>query len=198
MPQQRPVPSPSTAHEFDQLVDTPTALLMPMTVTGIVSNHPRTTLAHSEHARIPYHHFPITRDSKAEQEERIKRVIEETGSELVVLARYMQVLSDAVCQRMSGRIINIHHSFLPSFKGANPYKQAFERGFQSFHRSPVLSPSMAASISRRTSSLRVSLLSKRISRGSAAAEESVTGPANWDISSDSERSSCATDKLATP
>ncbi|MFO1210804.1 MAG: formyltetrahydrofolate deformylase [Amaricoccus sp.] len=101
---------------------------LPMTVTGIVSNHPRTTLAHSEHARIPYHHFPVTRDSKAEQEERIKRVIEETGSELVVLARYMQVLSDDFSAWLSGRCINIHHSFLPGFKGAKPYHQAHERG----------------------------------------------------------------------
>ncbi|MFO1143898.1 MAG: formyltetrahydrofolate deformylase [Amaricoccus sp.] len=101
---------------------------LPMTVTAVVSNHPRTTLAQSEHARIPYHHFPISRDTKAAQEEEIKRVIEETGTELVVLARYMQVLSDDFSAWLSGRCINIHHSFLPGFKGAKPYHQAHERG----------------------------------------------------------------------
>ena len=101
---------------------------LPMTVTGVVSNHPRTTLGQSEHARIPYHHFPVSRDTKAEQEERIKQVIEETGAELVVLARYMQVLSDEFSAWLSGRCINIHHSFLPGFKGAKPYHQAHERG----------------------------------------------------------------------
>ena len=67
---------------------------LPMEVAGIVSNHPRTTLEQSEHAHIPYHHLPVTRDTKAAQEARIRAVIEETGTELVVLARYMQVLSD--------------------------------------------------------------------------------------------------------
>ncbi|MET0169383.1 MAG: formyltetrahydrofolate deformylase, partial [Aliihoeflea sp.] len=77
---------------------------------------------------IPYHHLPVTRDTKAAQEERIKQLIEETGSELVVLARYMQVLSDDFSAWLSGRCINIHHSFLPGFKGAKPYHQAHERG----------------------------------------------------------------------
>lgn len=99
-----------------------------MRVVGIVSNHPRTTLAKSEHADIPYHHFPITRDTKAAQEERIRGVIEETDAELVVLARYMQVLSDEFSDWLTGRCINIHHSFLPGFKGAKPYHQAHERG----------------------------------------------------------------------
>ncbi len=101
---------------------------LPMQVTGIVSNHPRTTLGRSEHAHIPYHHLPVTRDTKAAQEERIKALIEETGSELVVLARYMQVLSDDFSAWLSGRCINIHHSFLPGFKGAKPYHQAYDRG----------------------------------------------------------------------
>lgn len=97
-------------------------------VVGIVSNHPRTTLAQSENAAIPYHHFPITRDTKAQQEAQIVGLIEETGAELVVLARYMQVLSDDFSAYLSGRCINIHHSFLPGFKGAKPYHQAHERG----------------------------------------------------------------------
>jgi formyltetrahydrofolate deformylase len=97
-----------------------------MDVVGIVSNHPRTV--YGDLGDVPFHHLPVTRETKAEQEGRIKAVVEQTGAELIVLARYMQVLSDDVCTKMSGRIINIHHSFLPSFKGANPYKQAYERG----------------------------------------------------------------------
>jgi formyltetrahydrofolate deformylase len=99
-----------------------------MNVVGIVSNHPRVTLARSEFADIPYHHFPISGETKPEQEARIRGVIEETNAELVVLARYMQVLSDDFSAYLSGRCINIHHSFLPGFKGAKPYHQAHERG----------------------------------------------------------------------
>ena len=77
---------------------------------------------------IPFHCIPVTKENKPVAEAAIMQVVEDTGAELIVLARYMQILSDAMCQKMSGRIINIHHSFLPSFKGANPYKQAFERG----------------------------------------------------------------------
>jgi formyltetrahydrofolate deformylase len=99
-----------------------------MDVVGIVSNHPRATLEKSEFADIPYHHFSVARDSKAAQEARIRALAEETGAELVVLARYMQVLSDDFAAWLSGRCINIHHSFLPGFKGARPYHQAHERG----------------------------------------------------------------------
>ena len=99
-----------------------------MDVVGIVSNHPRSTLAKSEFADIPYHHFPIARDTKAAQEAQVKAVIEATRAELVVLARYMQVLSDDFSAYLSGRCNNIHHSFLPGFKGAKPYHQAHERG----------------------------------------------------------------------
>ena len=99
-----------------------------MDVVGIVSNHPRTTLARSEHADIPYQHLPITKATKPAQEAQIRGIIEETGAELVVLARYMQVLSDELSGWLSGRCINIHHSFLPGFKGAKPYHQAHERG----------------------------------------------------------------------
>lgn len=77
---------------------------------------------------IPFHHIKVTKEDKPQAEAQLMHIVEETGTELVVLARYMQILSDALCQKMSGRIINIHHSFLPSFKSANPYKQAFERG----------------------------------------------------------------------
>jgi formyltetrahydrofolate deformylase len=99
-----------------------------MECVGIVSNHPSSTLNLTLHEGIPYHHFPITKDTKAEQEERIRAVIEETDTELIVLARYMQILSDEFSAFLSGRCINIHHSFLPGFKGAKPYHQAHERG----------------------------------------------------------------------
>ncbi|MEC9311733.1 MAG: formyltetrahydrofolate deformylase, partial [Pseudomonadota bacterium] len=74
------------------------------------------------------HHINVTRENKPQAEARLLEVVESSGADLVVLARYMQILSDTLCQKMSGRIINIHHSFLPSFKGANPYKQAYQRG----------------------------------------------------------------------
>jgi formyltetrahydrofolate deformylase len=77
---------------------------------------------------LPFHHLPITKDSKPQQEAQIKRVVEESGAELVVLARYMQILSDDLAGFLSGRCINIHHSFLPGFKGAKPYHQAHARG----------------------------------------------------------------------
>jgi formyltetrahydrofolate deformylase len=96
-------------------------------IAGIVSNH-RDFEDLAASYRIPYHHLPVTRENKPEQEARLKALIEETGTELVVLARYMQVLSDEMCRHLSGRAINIHHSFLPSFKGAAPYTQAHARG----------------------------------------------------------------------
>jgi formyltetrahydrofolate deformylase len=81
-----------------------------------------------EREGIRFVHLPVTRDNKPEQEARLLEIIEETGVELVVLARYMQILSDELCSRLPGRVINIHHSFLPGFKGAKPYHQAYERG----------------------------------------------------------------------
>ncbi|GGB96714.1 formyltetrahydrofolate deformylase [Novosphingobium endophyticum] len=99
-----------------------------MDIVGIVSNHPRSVLHTSLIGDIPYHHLPITRDTKPEQEARIKAIVNETGAELIVLARYMQILSDDFAAFLSGRCINIHHSFLPGFKGAKPYHQAHERG----------------------------------------------------------------------
>lgn len=101
---------------------------LPMDVVGIISNHPQDALHVSMIGDIPFHHLPVTRDTKAEQEARIKGVVEETGAELVVLARYMQILSDDLAAYLSGRCINIHHSFLPGFKGAKPYHQAHARG----------------------------------------------------------------------
>ncbi len=100
---------------------------LPVEIVGVVSNHLSYQKLVVNHD-IPFHHIKVTKDNKPEAEARLLAVVEESGTELVVLARYMQILSDALCQKMSGRIINIHHSFLPSFKGANPYKQAYERG----------------------------------------------------------------------
>jgi len=99
-----------------------------MDVVGIVSNHPRETYAGLDMGGIPFHHLPITRDTKPRQEAQIKAVVTESGAELVVLARYMQILSDDLAGFLTGRCINIHHSFLPGFKGAKPYHQAHARG----------------------------------------------------------------------
>ncbi|KAJ6025036.1 hypothetical protein N7540_005833 [Penicillium herquei] len=93
----------------------------------IVSNHPDfAPLAASYN--IPFHHLPVTSDTKAQQEGQILELAAQNNIDLIVLARYMQVLSPKLCEAMSGRIINIHHSFLPSFKGARPYHQAYDRG----------------------------------------------------------------------
>ena len=101
---------------------------MPMDITAIVSNHPRETFAHIDLDGIPFHHLPVTKETKMEQEAEIWALVRETGTELVVLARYMQILSDGLAAKLTGRCINIHHSFLPGFKGAKPYHQAFDRG----------------------------------------------------------------------
>jgi len=95
---------------------------------GIISNHPREALHLNLLDDIPYHHLPVTRETKPQQESQIKRLVEDSGAELVVLARYMQILSDDLAAFLSGRCINIHHSFLPGFKGAKPYHQAHARG----------------------------------------------------------------------
>jgi formyltetrahydrofolate deformylase len=99
-----------------------------MEPVGIVSNHPREAFEHWDLDGIPFHHLPITPPTKLEQETELWHLIRDTGAELVVLARYMQVLSDAIVAKLSGRCINIHHSFLPGFKGAKPYHQAHARG----------------------------------------------------------------------
>ena len=100
---------------------------LPIDIVGVVSNHFEYQKVVVNHD-IPFHHITVTKENKAVAERKLLDVVEESGAELIVLARYMQVLSEELCEKMSGRIINIHHSFLPSFKGANPYKQAYERG----------------------------------------------------------------------
>jgi formyltetrahydrofolate deformylase len=99
-----------------------------MDVVGIISNHPRSTMQITMIGDIPFHHLPVTRETKSQQEAEVKRIVTETGADLIVLARYMQILSDDLASFLSGRCINIHHSFLPGFKGAKPYHQAHERG----------------------------------------------------------------------
>ena len=99
-----------------------------MDVVAIISNHPREALTTSLIGDIPYHHLPVTPETKPDQEAQIKRIVDETEAELVVLARYMQILSDDLSEFLAGRCINIHHSFLPGFKGAKPYHQAYDRG----------------------------------------------------------------------
>ena len=101
---------------------------LPMDVVGIISNHPREVLHTSMIGNMPFFHFPITKDTKASQEAQIKQVVTETGADLIVLARYMQILSDDLAAFLSGRCINIHHSFLPGIKGAKPNHHAYERG----------------------------------------------------------------------
>ena len=101
---------------------------IPMDLTGIISNHPRETYQHLDFDGVPFHHLPVTKETKAIQEAEILALVDRTGTETIVLARYMQVLSDRMSAALSGRCINIHHSFLPGFKGAKPYHQAQERG----------------------------------------------------------------------
>lgn len=96
-------------------------------VVAIVSNH-EDSLVLAQNEGIPYFHWKVTSENKVEQEERLLMLVDDTGAELVVLARYMQVLSNDLANRLFGMIINIHHSFLPSFKGAKPYHQAYDRG----------------------------------------------------------------------
>jgi formyltetrahydrofolate deformylase len=98
-----------------------------MDITAIVSNHVTLQPAAAQH-RIPFFHLPVTPQTKPRQEQRLLELIESTNTDLVVLARYMQILSDDMCGKLRGRAINIHHSFLPGFKGAKPYHQAYDRG----------------------------------------------------------------------
>ncbi|KQQ60190.1 formyltetrahydrofolate deformylase [Pseudomonas sp. Leaf127] len=100
---------------------------LPIDIVGVISNHLDFQKVVEDHG-IAYHHIRVTPQNKAEAEAEQMRIVRAAGAELIVLARYMQILSDEMCQQMSGRIINIHHSFLPSFKGGNPYRQAFDRG----------------------------------------------------------------------
>ncbi|HWU79948.1 MAG TPA: formyltetrahydrofolate deformylase [Caulobacter sp.] len=101
---------------------------LPMDIAGVVSNHPAETYEHIDLTGLPFHHMPVTKETKFEQEADLWKLIQETKTDIVVLARYMQVLSDGLSAKLQGRCINIHHSFLPGFKGAKPYHQAHARG----------------------------------------------------------------------
>ncbi len=96
-------------------------------IVAIVSNHPDARW-HADRHDVPFYHVPVTKETKPEAEQKLRDLIEETQSEMVVLARYMQILSNELSRDLEGRCINIHHSALPSFKGARPYHQAYERG----------------------------------------------------------------------
>lgn len=100
---------------------------LPMEVTSVVSNH-LNWQRRAEHEGMAFHHLPITPENKLEQEAKLLAMVEEQQVDLIILARYMQVLSDQLCRKLDGRVINIHHSFLPGFKGAKPYHRAHERG----------------------------------------------------------------------
>ena len=101
--------------------------LLPLDIRAIVSNH-REFYQLAASYNVPFHHIPVTAATKPQAEAKQLEIIQAEGAELVVLARYMQVLSDDLCKKLSGKAINIHHSFLPSFKGAKPYYQAHDRG----------------------------------------------------------------------
>ena len=101
---------------------------LPMELSAVVSNHPASTFPHTDLKGVAFHHLPVTPETRGAQEASLWRLIEETQTDFVVLARYMQVLSDDLATKLAGRCINIHHSFLPGFKGARPYHQAHARG----------------------------------------------------------------------
>lgn len=100
---------------------------LPIDIAAIASNHTDLEQMATWH-HIPFYHLPITPETKQEQEGKILQIIEEQGIEITILARYMQILSPNLCEELKGKVINIHHSFLPSFKGARPYHQAYNRG----------------------------------------------------------------------
>jgi len=101
---------------------------LPMELVAVVANHPRETYGSLDFDGAAFYHLPVTKETKLEQETRLWELIRETETEVVVLARYMQILSDGLAAKLAGRCINIHHSFLPGFKGAKPYHQAHARG----------------------------------------------------------------------
>jgi formyltetrahydrofolate deformylase len=103
---------------------------LPMIICGIVSNHPREVYASIDFADIPFYHLPVTAETKPAQEAKLLEIVAENKVDMVILARYMQILSDDLSTKLSGRCINVHHSFLPSFKGAKPYHQAHARGIK--------------------------------------------------------------------
>jgi formyltetrahydrofolate deformylase len=103
---------------------------LPMIICGIVSNHPREVYESIDFADIPFYHLPVSPETKPAQEAKLLDIIAESKVDMVILARYMQILSDDLSTKLSGRCINVHHSFLPSFKGAKPYHQAHARGIK--------------------------------------------------------------------
>jgi len=114
-------------HCLNDLLFRRSAGSLPVDITGVVSNH-EVFRDLTESYRVPFHYMPVTAETKSAAEAKLLSLIDETKTELVVLARYMQILSPEVCKRVEGRMINIHHSFLPSFKGAKPYHQAHAKG----------------------------------------------------------------------
>jgi formyltetrahydrofolate deformylase len=103
---------------------------LPMIICGIVSNHPREVYSSIDFADIPFYHLPVTAETKPAQEAKLLEIVADSKVDMVILARYMQILSDDLSTKLSGRCINVHHSFLPSFKGAKPYHQAHARGIK--------------------------------------------------------------------
>jgi formyltetrahydrofolate deformylase len=101
---------------------------LPMEIVGIGANYPRETYAHIDFGDIPFHYLPVTKQTKLEQETQVWELVRNSKADIVVLARYMQILSDGLAAKLQKRCINIHHSFLPGFKGAKPYHQAHHRG----------------------------------------------------------------------
>lgn len=99
-----------------------------MDIAGVISNYPAETYRHLRFSTMPFHYLPVTKETKSDQEKQIWQTVQQSATDLVVLARYMQILSDDLSSKLAGRCINIHHSFLPGFKGAKPYQQAHARG----------------------------------------------------------------------
>ena len=114
-------------HCFNGLLHKWRAGTPPVDIVAVVSNH-EDMRAMSEWYGVPYHYLPVSKENRVEQEAQILSVMQDSDAELLVLARYMQILTDDLCTQLAGSAINIHHSFLPGFKGARPYHQAYERG----------------------------------------------------------------------
>lgn len=114
-------------HCLNRLLNTWKYRNMPVEIVGVFSNH-EDLRSMTEWYGVDYHYLPVSNENRPQQEEAIAELVSKTNADLVVLARYMQILSDDLCQQLSGRAINIHHSFLPGFKGAKPYHQAYSKG----------------------------------------------------------------------
>ena len=114
-------------HCLNMLLNTWRNRNIPIEIVGVVSNH-QDLRELTQWYNVGYHYLPVTQETKAQQEAKILEVMKRTNCELLVLARYMQILSDDLCRKLEGRAINIHHSFLPGFKGAKPYHQAYDKG----------------------------------------------------------------------